>query len=192
MKEELKRRQGIKADAKVILFSGKLMERKRPLDLLKAYERLGCENKSLVFVGEGELRGSIESYSRGRRLEGVHITGFKNQSKMPEYYAIADILVLPSSYETWGVVVNEAMNFQLPIIVSDRVGCGPDLVRHGENGYRYPSGDIGRLAGHLDELLADDGKRSRFGRKSGKIISAYNFGKDAEGILAALENMHRP
>ena len=85
---------------------------------------------------------------------GIHFVGFKNQTELPQYYAISDIFVLPSGLgETWGLVVNEAMCFSLPIIVSDLVGCGPDLVKHGENGYIFKTGNIEELAEYLQELI---------------------------------------
>jgi len=85
---------------------------------------------------------------------GIHFVGFKNQTELPQYYAISDIFVLPSGLgETWGLVVNEAMCFSLPIIVSDIVGCGPDLVKHGENGYIFKTGNIEELAKYLQELI---------------------------------------
>jgi len=85
---------------------------------------------------------------------GIHFVGFKNQTEISKYYAMSDIFVLPSDVgETWGLVVNEAMNFRLPVIVADSVGCGSDLVKHGENGYIFKTGDIEELARYLEELI---------------------------------------
>jgi len=85
---------------------------------------------------------------------GIHFVGFKNQTEISKYYAMSDIFVLPSDVgETWGLVVNEAMNFRLPVIVSDLVGCGSDLVKHSENGYIFKTGDIEELARYLEELI---------------------------------------
>jgi glycosyltransferase involved in cell wall biosynthesis len=96
--------------------------------------------------------------------------------------------VLPSSIgETWGLVVNEAMCFNLPIIVSNMVGCAKDLVKHGENGFIYPVGDIEKLKEYMEKLLKEKDLREKMGRNSLKIVSKYTYKKDVEGILEAIE-----
>jgi len=95
------------------------------------------------------------SYNSDYGSYGIHFVGFKNQTEISKYYAMSDIFVLPSDIgETWGLVVNEAMNFRLPVIVSDLVGCGSDLVKHGENGYIFKTGDIEELARYLGEFIS--------------------------------------
>jgi GxxExxY protein len=97
---------------------------------------------------------SLNSHSFVDSHYGIHFVGFKNQTEISKYYAMSDIFVLPSDVgETWGLVVNEAMNFRLPVIVSDLVGCGSDLVKHGENGYIFKTGNIEELAKYLEELI---------------------------------------
>jgi len=95
---------------------------------------------------------------------------------------------LPSGLgESWGLSVNEAMCFKLPIIVSDMVGCGPDLVKNNLNGFIFPVGDIQRLTDCLGDLIKNPQKRKAFGEKSFEIVKEYNFEKDIAGILAALK-----
>ena len=189
---EFRKELGINEEAIVILFMGKLIEKKRPLDLLKAYEFLNSKfhilNSSLLFVGDGVLRLELEKYVKDNNLKNVYFAGFKNQTELPKYYTLADILVLPSGAgETWGLAVNEAMCFSLPIIVSDVVGCGPDLVKNNDNGFIFPVGDVGSLASCLKDLIDDSAKRKSFGEKSLGIIKQYTFEKDIEGILTALK-----
>jgi len=199
-------RKELRIDEKdiVILFVGKLIYKKHPFDLLRAYELLNMgksdlpninvnvrrsdfQKFNLIFVGDGILRPELENYVKIHNLKNVFFLGFKNQTELPEYYTIADIFVLPSGVgETWGLVVNEAMCFGLPIIVSDVVGCGPDLVKHGENGYIYPVGNIEKLTDYLEDLIKNPAKRTAFGKKSFEIIQNYSYEKDIEGILAAL------
>lgn len=189
-KEEIKKEVGISPDKVVILFSGKLIDKKRPMDLLMACERVNTENKALVYIGDGNLRGNLEEYVKERKLRDVYFLGFKNQTELPKYYAVADIFVLPSTVgETWGLVVNEAMCFHLPIIVSDMVGCGKDLIRHGENGFVYPMGDIGKLADYLLILIKRPDLRKNMGNYSGELITKWSYKEDIEGILAALKNI---
>ena len=186
-KGEFRKEMGIQDAGTVIMFSGKLITKKRPMDLLRAYEVVDSPDKALVFVGAGQLRNEMERYIAERKIKNVTFTGFKNQTELYRYYIAADIFVLPSTFgETWGVVVNEAMCFGLPVIVSDLVGCGGDLVKHGENGYIFDTGDIITLARYLKILIDDKDARERFGRSSLNIISTWNYEKDIEGVVDAI------
>lgn len=187
-KNSLKQELGINPEKVVVLFCGKLINKKRPLDLLRAYEKVSARNKALMYVGDGSLKGEITHYTQSKGIQDVHMVGFKNQSELSTYYAIADVFVLPSTIgETWGLVVNEAMCFQLPVIVSDRLGCGPDLVKHNKNGFVFPVGDIDKLADYLEELIISKEKREAFGRESFAIVKKHHYQKDIEGIIAAIE-----
>ncbi|MBI5305974.1 glycosyltransferase family 4 protein [Candidatus Wolfebacteria bacterium] len=188
----LKNSIGIDSNSIVILFVGKLIEKKRSMDLLKAYHKCITHNSKfiihLLFVGDGALRSELEKYIKENNLKNIHFAGFKNQTELPQYYAMADIFVLPSGEgETWGLVVNEAMCFGLPVIVSDVVGCGKDLVKNEENGYIFPLGNIQKLSEYLTDLIKNSKKRESFGKKSFEIIQNYSHEKDIEGILKILK-----
>jgi glycosyltransferase involved in cell wall biosynthesis len=187
----LRRLAGLPEDKPVILFCGKLQPYKRPMDLLAAYAMLPPElGASLVFVGDGPLRQELERFAGQYDLERVRFAGFRNQSELPGYYALADVLVLPSGFEQWGLVVNEAMCFGLPVIVSDRVGCARDLVRTGRNGYTFVAGDVPDLADRLARMLSRDDLR-RFGAESRAVISGWGIPQTAGGILEAVQNVAR-
>jgi len=197
-KYALRKEERINKDAVVILFVGKLIEKKHPFDLLKAYEllitryQLPVANVALLFVGDGVLHPALERYVREHNIPNVRFVGFKNQTELPRYYALADVLVLPSGKgETWGLVVNEAMCFELPVIVSDVVGSGPDLIRNDENGYIFPLGNIEKLSMYLKELITSASKRKNFGKRSLGVIRGYSYEKDAEGILEALGSLKK-
>ena len=116
----------------------------------------------------------------------VSIDGFLNQTEMPNAYAAADCLVLPSDFgETWGLVVNEAMVCGLPAIVSDRVGCGPDLVQDGVTGAIFPFGDVNELARRMIEMAADREKRESMGEQAVIRVREYTVERAAEGTMAA-------
>ncbi|MFQ5861526.1 MAG: glycosyltransferase family 4 protein [Candidatus Brocadiales bacterium] len=185
---ETRKEVGIVKDFPVILYVSKLTRRKRPFDLLMAFERLHTP-AALLFVGDGELKSSIELYARGKKLKNVFFLGFKNQTELPKYYAAADIFVLPSSYETWGLVINEAMCFGLPIVTTDRVAGARDLVRHGENGYIYPADDVEALTYFLEKLIADSQLRQTMGGRSHEIISHWSNEQAIKGIMEALESI---
>jgi glycosyltransferase involved in cell wall biosynthesis len=131
----------------VIMFCGKLQPYKRPLDLVSAVARLPGE-VTLLMVGDGPLAGSVRAGLRPG--QGV-VTGFVNQAELPSYYHVADILVLPSAAEPWGLVVNEAMAAGALPVVSDGVGAAPDLVTG--LGEIYPAGDVAELAAALARAL---------------------------------------
>lgn len=186
-KDSLKESIGISKEKVVILFAGKFIYKKRPMDLLRAYKNTPLENKALVFVGDGELHNEMREYVRKNELKDVYFVGFQNQLEIGKYYAMADIFVLPSGVgETWGLVVNEAMCFGLPIIVSDVVGCGADLVHNGENGYIFPLGDVEELCQRLSSLVTNEKVRNQFGKSSRDIISKYSFTEDIIGLNNAI------
>ena len=178
---------GLPAGKKIILFSGKYIAKKRPMDLLKAFKLLNDPNCALVMVGEGQLRKEMEQYILENNLQDVYLTGFINQSLIPRYYSVADVFVMCSGEgETWGLSVNEAMNFEKPVIVSKTCGSCSDLVRHGENGFAFGTGDIAGLAGYLKRTMDDEGFRTAAGRLSGEIIRDYSIGHIVRNLVASL------
>ena len=136
----------------VALFVGKFQAIKRPLDLLRAMAILNSQpltpNYLPVFIGSGELGSELRSRAAALGVSTI-FEGFKNQGELPACYAAADVLVLPSGSETWGLVVNEAMACGLPTIVSDAVGCAPDLIEEGRTGFTFPVGNAAALADRL-------------------------------------------
>jgi glycosyltransferase involved in cell wall biosynthesis len=110
---------------------------------------------------------------------------------MPLAYAAADLFVLPSRHEPWGLVVNEAMNFSLPIIASDRVGCGPDLVRPGVNGEVFDHRSVNALEPVLGRLIGEPARLSALGHASLEIIQGWGLRETAKGITAAVEAVTR-
>jgi len=186
-RDHIKKQLNLPPNKRVILYASKMTPRKRPMDLLKAYEKINHNgNLSLVFVGDGELRYRLEHYAKDVGLKNVHFFGFQNQSQLPMFYSIADVFVLPSENEPWGLVINEVMNFQVPIVTTDLVGSAYDLVKQGENGYVYKCGDFNALADCLNSVLEDIGNSRRMGKSSQEIISKWSYKEDEQGILSAL------
>ncbi|MFW6129850.1 MAG: glycosyltransferase family 4 protein, partial [Atribacterota bacterium] len=130
-RDKIKKKMGIDSKDIIILFVGKLIKRKRPIDLLKAFKniRKDNENVSLLFVGDGEQKDELENYINNNKLKKIYFSGFINQSEISKYYSIGDIVVLPSEYDPSPKAVNEAMNFKLPLILSNKVGTAYDLVK---------------------------------------------------------------
>jgi glycosyltransferase involved in cell wall biosynthesis len=147
-----RRSLGLDEHAFVVLFVGKLETKKRPFDLIAAMAGLR-PGASLLVVGAGPLDNVCRAQAERLGVRAVW-AGFLNQSELGRAYAVGDCLVLPSGGETWGLVVNEALATGLPAIVSDRVGCGPDLVRADETGAIFPMGDAGALAAAIERIRA--------------------------------------
>lgn len=181
-----KQKLGIPADHGVILFAGKLIEKKRPLDLLKAFLNANLPNVSLLFVGNGELETELRSQAANH--PHIYFAPFQNQSQMPRTYAIADLVVLPSygSGETWGLAINEAMCLSKPVLVSDQVGCATDLVHPYQNGLVFPASNIPALAESLQAAFADRDRLSAWGQESRRIINHYSYAQTTQGLLQAM------
>lgn len=189
-RDALRSRLGINHDSVVFLFSAKLVERKDPFALLKAYERMRHRDRAaVVFMGDGILREPLERYAREHGLAGVHFVGFVNQAAIPKYYAMADVFVLPSLVEPRGAVINEAMACGLPVIVTDRCGSIGDIVLEGENAFIYPAGDAGALAESMTRLVDEPALRERMAQRSREIIDTWTFRRGVEGVKTALAHV---
>lgn len=184
-RESLRAKLGVGPDERVVLFVGKLVARKCVPDLIEALSRLAASGRRvrLLVVGSGSLEAELVAMAERRSLAATFI-GFVNQSRIPEVYAAGDVLVLPSIDDTWGLVVNEAFACGVPAIVSDRVGCGPDMIVDGVTGTVVPLGDIGALARALDYWTgAPDGHGTR--RALSEITGQYSPGSSADAFVGA-------
>jgi glycosyltransferase involved in cell wall biosynthesis len=171
--------------ALVILYSGKYIPKKRPLDLLRAFAQLQHPQAFLVMVGEGALRPEMENFIQEQGLSvRVLLTGFVNQQVIAQYYTCADAFVMCSEQgETWGLSSNEAMNFGLPLILSDLTGSAADLVDEGQNGYIYPTGDVAALQEKLESMLhLSSAERQRMGAHSLHKIAQYSYERIAQEL----------
>lgn len=177
----------IPADHRVILFAGKFIAKKRPLDLLNAFVQAQLANVSLLFVGAGELEETLRSQAAAH--PSIYFAPFQNQSLMPRTLAIADLLVLPSygSGETWGLIINEAMCLGKAILASSHVGCAEDLITPGENGLVFPAGDTTALKVALQQAFADPQQLAVWGAASRQRIERYSYPQATLGLRQALE-----
>ncbi len=184
-KTELKKQFSLLENYKVILFIGKFIPVKDPLLLLQTYQKLNNENVYLIMVGEGALRREMEDYIAKYTLRNVILTGFINQSEISKYYAIADMLVVSSESETWGLAINEAMNFGLPILASDRVASAKDLIKEGINGSLFSYGDAVALAEKISYYLLNPELTNKAKSYSLQRINDYSVFKIAENLYEA-------
>jgi glycosyltransferase involved in cell wall biosynthesis len=176
---------GISDQSLLIGFAGKFEEVKRPLDLLRAFSKVKHPDAALLFVGAGVLEQELRAAAA--KMHNVFFVPFQNQSAMPRTYTAADVFVLPSERETWGLSINEALCTAKPVIVSDQVGCGPDLVIPNHNGLIFKAGDVDSLAAALNDALSDRSRLTRWGESGRKIVSNYDFAHATQGLKEALE-----
>jgi glycosyltransferase involved in cell wall biosynthesis len=178
----------------VILFASKLQTRKHCDHLVEAYAQLspttGVEpHPYLVIVGDGEERAALERQAAATGFASIRFCGFRNQSELPRFFDLATVFVLPSQHEPWGLIVNEVMNAARAVIVSDDVGCGPDLVEDGVNGSIYPTGNVGALAASLRRVLETPGAAEAMGRRAFERIQSWGFDEDIQGLRRALASV---
>ena len=178
---------GLPEDAFVVLYCGRLSPEKGSFDLLEAFEKVNHPKKALVLVGDGELRKSMEQIIETNGIDSVYFMGFQSRKAIGQFYALADIFVLPSHKESWGIVVNEALCFSLPVIASDQVGAAVDLVSPNENGYIFPVGDVQALADCISQLVElTEEEISRMGENSLIRVNEWNdrdLATDMSGFL---------
>lgn len=186
-KAECRRQLGIPDNQLVVLFSGKLIPRKAPLLLLEAIARLhDRERVWVIMLGDGEQRAAVTKQAHGLLGNRALLLGFVNQRHLGSYFRAADVFVLPSMYETWGLVVNEGMQFSLPPLVSSGVGCHPDLVIPGQTGYVFPVGDAAALARDLQRFLDQPALAERLGRAARKRVGLYSSRASVRGVREIL------
>jgi glycosyltransferase involved in cell wall biosynthesis len=182
--DKLKHLFGLNADSIVILFAGKLEVKKDPSLLLKAFTNLGATNTHLLFVGNGVLKDELKQ--QAILNPNIHFMDFKNQTYMPIIYQACDIFCLPSigPGETWGLAVNEAMACSKAVLVSDKVGCAPDLVKPNQNGMVFTAGSFKDIGDKL-AYLVNKGKTelAYMGNISKHVIEDWSFTNQAEAIL---------
>ena len=193
-RSELQAELNLAPERPVILFASKLQTRKHCDDLIDAYANLlGDQWPSgapyLVIVGDGEERAALERQAAG--LTDVRFCGFRNQSEMPRFFDLATVFVLPARHEPWGLIVNEVMNAGRPVILTDDVGCQPDLVTDGVEGRVYPVRDVPALTDALRHVLHTPGLAEQMGRAALERINSWSFDEDIHGLRQALAQLTR-
>jgi glycosyltransferase involved in cell wall biosynthesis len=190
-RDELMQELNLDTGRPVILFASKLQRRKHCNDLLEAYKRLVIDWTDgpapyLLIVGDGEERAALEEKAARSGLDGIRFCGFRNQSELPRFFDISTVFVLPARHEPWGLIVNEVMNAGRAVIVSDDVGCQPDLITDGVEGYVYPVGDVNALTEALRRILNSPEATAEMGRRALEKIRTWSFEEDVYALRSAI------
>jgi glycosyltransferase involved in cell wall biosynthesis len=178
---------GIRDDQIVLLFAGKFQPKKQPTELMRALLHINDPRLVLVLVGDGPQTDAVRELAAS--APGLfRVLPFQNQSRMPLVYRLGDVFVLPSlsSDETWGLAVNEAMSCRRPVLVSDLVGCAPDLVTSGVSGEVFQAGDWSGFGQKLASLVARgaDGLR-RLGASAHAVSGQFTAQRTSDHVIFA-------
>lgn len=188
-REAVRASWGVAPEERAILFCAKLQPWKCPLDLLRAFAAAGVAHAKLVFAGDGALRSQIEAEASTLGIQNrVLMLGFVNQSQLPGIYNASDLMVIPSRYEPFGLVVNEAMLCGCPVVASDKVGAVRDLVVPGQTGFVYPCDDTQGLADILREALADPLRLSAIRVAARARIEGWSPAASVAAIVDGIES----
>ncbi|HJR42683.1 MAG TPA: glycosyltransferase family 4 protein [Gemmatimonadaceae bacterium] len=189
-KEALRQAWEVPLDARVLLYAGKLTPRKHPEMLLEVVARLReISSVCALVVGSGPLEQELRRIASEQQLSNVRFTGFVNQRRLPELYALSDVFVMPSEDEPWGLVLNEAMAAGAVPVVSSHVGAAADLIIDGETGFVLPPGEGERFTERVRELVTDDARRAAMSAAARRRAGAYSYDATVGGILRALESL---
>jgi len=184
----LRRSWEVPDDAPLALYVAKLVPWKRPQDLLEAAARV--RGLHVAMAGDGRSRPELEARAARKDLSGrVHFLGFINQTELPDVYRAADFLVLPSEYEPFGLVVNEAFACGLTAVVSTACGCAGDLVRNGETGFVVPVGDTVALSVQLETLATDIELRTELAKRARSLIDKWGPRENVAAVTAACRRL---
>ncbi|MBS1917768.1 MAG: glycosyltransferase family 4 protein [Bacteroidetes bacterium] len=181
---------GLSKDDFVVLFAGKLEEKKNPFFLLRLSERLKNQKIKFLFVGNGELEDILKKeLSSNKRF---FFLDFQNQQNMPVVYRLGNIFILPSKGpgETWGLSVNEAMACGKPVMVSDKAGCAIDLVQENKNGIVFNTNDVDKCCIFIEKLSNDTELTSYIGGESKRIINNYSLESIIDSIMQVMEKIN--
>lgn len=183
-RDETKKLLGIRTSY-VIIYCGRFVPGKGLIQLLEAFARIAeiLPDVSLMYVGDGPLRQELVDLAKTYGLaERVIVHPYVPAAELPMFYALADVFVLYSWYDTFGVVVAEAMASGLPIVTTPNVGAVQDLVFDGVNGLIVDYDDEVQLIQALKTLLTDHSQREKMGRQSRQIISGWSLDTSARNF----------
>lgn len=169
---------------KVVLFVGKLIERKNPLEFLKLAKMYKSNNKvKFLMIGDGILKKKCSDFIKEENLLNTSIIGFVNQKNLVTYYQSSDLLVMPSYYETWGLAINEAFASNTPVICSSNCSAAKDLIIYGKTGFTYQIGELEDLFNKTQKILENKEVSKKMKLNIKKKIKLFSLEKTANSIL---------
>lgn len=185
-KERIRKRLGI-TEEKVVLSVGRFIHCKGFDILLNAAKKID-KTVGFYIVGGNPTEEYLKQKSE-LELDNVHFVGFKTKDELVEYYAAADLFAMTTRGDVWGLVINEAMAYGLPVISSDACIAALEMVHKGKNGYIVPSEDVDAFADAMKKLLLDDDMKTSFSEKSREVVKEYTIEKMAQRHIEIFEEI---
>lgn len=173
---------------KIAIAVGRFIPLKRYDVLIKAWKKVNPEYK-LIIIGGGEEKENYENLIRQNNLNNIMLVDYKNKEELKEYYKAADLFVHPTSSDVWGLVINEAMSYGLPVITTDKCVAGLELIKDNENGFIVPVGDIEKLAQKINIILNDDILQKKMANKNLEVIKPYTIENVAKNHIDTFERI---
>lgn len=181
-KESVKEKYKLKQYEKIVFCAARLDKIKGIQDLLRAFKKVNNDKVCLLIAGTGPDKKELEDIISHEKIRNVFFTGFVDIFKLPELYTISDLFVLPSYYDPWALVINEAMACGLPVISTTMAGASYDLIREGENGFVVEPGDIEAIFDKMNLIILNDEIRVNYSNNSLKIISGWTLDHSVVGF----------
>jgi len=187
-RSETRAKLGIPPSSMVFLFCAKLVPRKRPQDVLRAFAQVKNTGGVLVFAGDGSMRSQLVAEAEALGVsKRVVFCGFVNLSRLPGFFRAADLMVLSSEWDGGPLVVGEAMSCGCPVILSDSIPGRFELVRHGETGFVYPCGNEAALASILSQVLEDPERVKQLSSASLEMMKGWSLPVYVEGFVRVMD-----
>ncbi len=177
---------GLKESHRVLLFAGRFVAPKNLERLLRTWQTVDATGATLWLVGSGPLESQLRSMADDR----VVFTAFLANNDMAKIYSAADGLILPSNFEPWGLVANEAMACGLPLLISTACGCAADLLEDDRNGWSFDPSDEHEIFDAMQSFFdAASDTLGSMGRRSTEIIDKWHYRNAIEGLETAFRTV---
>lgn len=184
-KREIKQKYGLPLDCKIVMTVGRFIALKNIEMLIDVWPHLS-RSYNLVIIGEGELENKYIEKIKENNLENIQIFGFKSKKELFEIYSVSDLLVHPSKYDVWGLVINEAMANGLPVIASNKTVAANELIKNGINGFVVDPNNSKEYVDKISKVLSDTTLRENIFFQNTLLIQKYTHEESAELIFRAI------
>lgn len=174
----------------VALYCGNLLDLKGVGDLIEAFAQMSnAHDVTLLLVGSGKHEAKYRGRVRALGIEErVVFAGFVARDDVPRYYAMSDVLILPSRSEVWGLVINEALACGVPVIATDACGATPDLIQHTVNGFVVPSRNVDALAKAIEQFFVQPERHAAMREAARKSIAPFTIDRAADAFVDAVRS----
>jgi glycosyltransferase involved in cell wall biosynthesis len=189
------RRRELDLPDRYILFVARVVREKGVFELVKAYSALEEDLRrriGLVIVGDGPAWAELQKEASVVTVGTIKFPGFVQREQLPAYYALAEMFVLPTYTDTWGLVVNEAMACAVPVIVSRVAGCAADLIQEDWNGLLVEPRDVSSLKSAISKLAGRPDVCAKMGTHASEQIARYSPRAWSLAIADAIKTIGTP